>query len=104
MQYIKDFYKNQNQISLQTILTLLETKLPLILSSLSVSYNLTGIKTNRLKGIKIRCKGRLGNTRNPLTQTLKKSFGSTSLPKINSYIDYHQDFILTKRGTYGIKI
>ena len=102
MEYIKFLIKKQNfkYIFRKKI----QTKLIRQINRKVICYNIFGPKMLKLIGIKICCKGRFGNYRNPLSQTYKILIGSSPSLKLNNYIDYNQDYIHTKRGVYGIKI
>nr|YP_009114062.1 ribosomal protein S4 [Hildenbrandia rubra]AHB62125.1 ribosomal protein S4 [Hildenbrandia rubra] len=102
-QWIK-FYFLKNKTSLKNTINVVESDLLTILGKNKVNSNKYGLKLTKLRGLKICCKGRLGNLRNPLTQIFKRVWGSVPLPKLNSYVDYYQGSILTKRGTYGLQI
>ena len=102
-EYIK-FVFLKSKLSFKSLLNFLESLLVDKLQEKIIYHTIFGFKLKKIRGIKICCKGCLGNIRNPLTQTFKKSLGSNSFSKINSYIDYNQTVIFTKRGVYGLKI
>lgn len=102
-EYIKFRYKI-NKSSLKIILNKLEKDFTKIINRNILYITNKGIKKGKIVGIKICCKGRLGSLRNPLTQTFIKCSGKISFLTLTNYVDYDQNFLFTKQGTYSLHV
>ena len=85
---------------LQFIYKILENQL----NSLKINYTVNGIKIVKFKGFKIQVSGCFESSRSQMSKTIKCSFGTNSLTKLNGYIDYSTNTLFTKFGSCGFKI
>lgn len=69
-----------------------------------VVYTIRGLQLVQLKGFKLEFTGCFESSRSQMSKTLKCSFGSVPLTKLNGYVDYSSNYFLTKFGSCGFKL
>jgi ribosomal protein S3 len=69
-----------------------------------IIYTIRGLQLVQLKGFKLEFTGCFESSRSQMSKTLKCSFGSVPLTKLNGYVDYSSNYFLTKFGSCGFKL